>query len=123
MIPFFKYNRLLLILLLAVACMSGCQKLQIKTTTTDDVNIVDYMRKYPDKFSEFLKVLDRTNISPFLNAYGPYTVFAPTNDAIKIYLKQLGKTSTDELDTAFLKSFSTLQIIQDTLSTGCFTGG
>src|SRR3954454_710588 len=98
MTRFFKYKRLLLILLLAVAFISGCQKMQIKTTTTEDVNIVDYMRKYPDKFSEFLKILDRTNISPFLNAYGAYTVFAPTNDAIKIYLQQLGKTSTDELD-------------------------
>ncbi len=102
---------------------TGCQKQHIKLTTTDDVNIVDYMRRYPDKFSEFLKVLDRTNISPFLNAYGTYTCFAPTNDAFKLYLQQIGKSSTDALDTAQLLSLCRLHLIQDTLSTGSFTDG
>jgi uncharacterized surface protein with fasciclin (FAS1) repeats len=72
--------------LLILTVLSGCKKQYLTLTTTEDVNIVDYMRKYPDQFSEYVKILDRTNISPFLNAYGTYTAFAPTNDAIKAYL-------------------------------------
>src|SRR5215213_7844456 len=89
---------------LVLLSLDSCKKPDLKLTTTEDANIVDYMRKHPDKFSEFVKVLDRTNISPFLNAYGTYTVFAPTNDAIKLYLQQIGKSSTDDLDTATLKN-------------------
>lgn len=106
-----------------LAALHGCRKPDIKQTTTTDVNIVDYMRREPDKFSEFLKILDRTNISPFLNAYGTYTCFAPTNDAIKIYLQQAGKTSTDQLDTAALVALCRLHLIQDTIPTRSFSDG
>ena len=120
---FFKYTSVILICLLAIVFYPGCKKHDIKQTTTEDVNIVDYMRRYPDKFSEFVKILDRTNVSPFLNAYGAYTVFAPTNDAIRLYLQQVGKTSTDDIDTASLLAITRLHIIQDTISTGSFTDG
>lgn len=102
---------------------TGCKKQSITLTTTEDVNIVDYLRKYPDQFSEYVKILDRTNISPFLNAYGAYTAFAPTNDAIKSYLTEIGKKSTDDLDTATLKDICRLHIIQDTISTPAFVDG
>ena len=120
---FFKYIGIITICWLAIGFYAGCKKHDIKQTTTEDVNIVDYMRRYPDKFSEFLKILDRTNVSPFLNAYGAYTVFAPTNDAFKAYLLGIGKTSTDQLDTASLLALTRLHIIQDTISTGSFTDG
>lgn len=120
---FIKYFSVTILCLLTIVFYPGCKKTDIKQSTTSDVNIVDYMRRYPDKFSEFLKILDRTNISPFLNAYGTYTVFAPTNDAFKAYLLQIGKTSTDQLDTATLLALTRLHIIQDTISTGSFTDG
>ena len=109
--------------LLILTVLSGCKKQYLTLTTTEDVNIVDYMRKYPDQFSEYVKILDRTNISPFLNAYGTYTAFAPTNDAIKAYLVEIGKTSTDDIDTATLKNICKLHIIQDTISTPSFIDG
>lgn len=108
---------------IAVMVISGCKKQHITMTTTEDVNIVDYMRRYPEQFSEYVKILDRTNISPFLNAYGAYTAFAPTNDAIKSYLLEIGKNSTDELDTTTLKNLCKLHIIQDTISTPAFVDG
>ena len=118
-----KYSVIVCICFLAIVITDGCKKQDIKLTTTDDVNIVDYLRRYPEKFSEYVKVLDKTNISPFLNAYGTYTVFAPTNNAIKIYLAQVGKSSVDEIDTADLKNIARLHTIIDTLSTQTFTDG
>jgi uncharacterized surface protein with fasciclin (FAS1) repeats len=118
-----KYTLSLSALCLAILLIAGCRKQDIRETTTDDVNIVDYMRRYPEQFSEYIKILDRTNISPFLNAYGTYTVFAPTNDAIKLYLQEVGKGSSDEIDTADLKNLARLHIINDTLATQTFTDG
>ena len=103
--------------------VSSCKKEQYTMLTTSDVNIVDYLRKYPDQFSELVKVLDRTNISPFLNAYGTYTCFAPTNSAFKAYLTQIGKTSTDDIDTATLKNILKLHLINDTIRSTSFTDG
>lgn len=108
---------------IVTATLSGCKKQALDYSTTSDVNIVDYLRKYPEQFSEYVKILDRTNISPFLNAYGAYTCFAPTNDAFKLYLKQIGKTSTDDLDTVALSNIIKLHLIIDTISTGSFTDG
>jgi len=102
---------------------TSCRKTQYTFLTTTDVNMVDYMRRYPDQFSELVKILDRTNISPFLNAYGTYTCFAPNNDAIKLYLKQIGKSSTDDLDTATLKALCRIHLVHDTISTQLFTDG
>lgn len=121
-------KRLLPIMLLPLCCLlvlfnTGCKKLQYTTTTTTDVNIVDYLRRDTAHFSQLVKILERTNIAPFLNAYGTYTCFAPTNDAIRIYLQQIGKTSTDDLDTAALKAICRLHLIQDTISTQMFTDG
>jgi uncharacterized surface protein with fasciclin (FAS1) repeats len=121
---YFKFAGFLLISLLVVLCINmGCKKQAMQYSTTSDVNIVDYLREYPSQFSEFVKILDRTNISSYLNAYGAYTCFAPTNDAIKLYLTQIGKSSTADLDTAALKKIIRLHLIQDTLSTPSFNDG
>jgi uncharacterized surface protein with fasciclin (FAS1) repeats len=109
--------------IVGVATLTGCKKQALDYTTTSDVNIVDYLRRYPELYSEYVKVLDRTNISPFLNAYGAYTCFAPTNSAFKLYLESIGKKSTDELDTAALSNLCRLHLIVDTISTGSFTDG
>jgi uncharacterized surface protein with fasciclin (FAS1) repeats len=120
---FFKLTVFVPVFLMLLVLSTGCKKNDIRQNTTEDTNIVDYLRKYPNQFSEFVKILDRTNVSPFLNAYGAYTVFAPTNDAIKLYLQQIGKASTDDLDTAALRNVVRMHIIQDTISTSSFTDG
>lgn len=108
---------------LLVMGLFACKKQQFDLLTTTDVNIVDYLRKSPDQYSELVKALDKTNISPFLNAYGTYTLFAPTNDAFKIYLKEIGKTSVDEVDVTVLRDLLRLHIISDTVRSTSFTDG
>lgn len=114
---------LFMICSLPVLLNTACKKIQYTTTTTTDVNIVGYLRNDPARFSEFVKILERTNIAPFLNAYGSYTCFAPTNDAIALYVQKKGKKSADDLDTATLKAMCRLHLIQDTISTLAFTDG
>ena len=103
--------------------LSQCKKQQIKISTTDDVNIVSYLRKDPDKFSEFVKILERAEVAGYLDAYGLYTCFAPTNDAIKTYLNELGKVTVEDVEVPVLKDMVRLHLIEDTISTRAFTDG
>ena len=54
-----------------------------------------------EQYSMFVQILDRAQLLGLLGTYGSYTVFAPTNDAVNVYLAQNGMSSvadmTDEL--------------------------
>ncbi|MEI6949732.1 fasciclin domain-containing protein [Paraflavisolibacter sp. H34] len=111
---------------LAASCLTvfwACKKTEIQEFTTTDTNIVGYLRAHPDQFSDFQRVLDRTGISPYLNAYGAYTLFAPTNEAVQSYLAEKGIKSMEELDSAQLINLVKLHLIRDTLPTTRFTDG
>ena len=55
--------------------------------------IADHLKKYPDKYGEFCKILNQAKIGKkagsmltTLSTYGSYTCFAPTNEAITKYI-------------------------------------
>src|SRR4030042_2448298 len=52
-----------------------------------------YFKANPEKFSEFTKMLDTTGVMGLLNAYGSYTCFAPTNEALFKYYAEKGRSS------------------------------
>ncbi|MFL5745760.1 MAG: fasciclin domain-containing protein, partial [Niastella sp.] len=118
-----KPAALLLLIILMVAGLSQCKKINIASLTTEDTNLVGYLEKYPDTYSEFIKVLDRSGTYAYMNAYGAYTMFAPTNDAIKSYLQEIGKTSLDDLSTDDLKTLVRYHVLTDTIATNAFTDG
>ena len=120
-----QLNTIILIFagLIAGLVYSGCKKADLITSTTTDVNIYGYLKKNPELFSEFVKILDRTGYDGFLDAYGAYTLFAPTNDAVKAYLQAAGKSSVDDMDTAQLKNLVRLHVIEDTITTNAFKDG
>lgn len=113
------YSLLLAWLLLVL----GCKKENIRSTTTDDVNIVGYLANNPNEFSEITSIIKRAEASGYLNAYGTYTLFAPTNNAVKTYLSKYGKSAVEDLDVAAVKDLLRFHLIKDTLSTSVFTDG
>src|SRR5205085_11030976 len=91
-----KYSFIIMVAgVFALSYVFSCKKLDIVKQTTSDVNIYDYLLKKPDEFSEFAKMIEKAGFADFLNAYGAYTLFAPTNDAVKAYLQEVGKPSID----------------------------
>jgi len=109
----------LVLLLFAVSC----KKESLVYNTSTNTNITSYLDKYPEKFSEFRKILTRTENADFLQAYGKYTLFLPNNDAVKSYVKQVGKNSVDDIDVTALKDLVKFHIIDDTVSTKDFGDG
>lgn len=113
----------LLMMMAALFALESCKKTEIVESTTSDVNIVGYLDKRTDSFSLFRQILDRTETSAFLNAYGAYTCFAPTNSAVTKYLAKIGATSVAAADLAVLKDMVRLHLLEDTVYTGSFTDG
>ncbi len=111
------------IIAFSAVVMGSCKKPDLKLSTTNDVNIVSYLSKYPDSFSLFKQILDRTETSSFLNAYGAYTVFAPTNSGVKTWLSAIGAASVDAADINVLKEMVKFHILEDTVTTGSFKDG
>jgi uncharacterized surface protein with fasciclin (FAS1) repeats len=101
---------------------NSCKKVQIVTSTTTDVNIYSYLTNHADSFSQVVKLIDKAGYQSFLNAYGVYTFFVPTNSAVTGYLQSIGKT-IDQLQTADAQSLLKLHLIQDTLNTNSFIDG
>ena len=119
-------NSLLLVFLAGVLALSylfSCKKIDIVQTTTTDVNIYDYLVKNGDKYSEFAKMVQKAGYSDFLNAYGAYTVFAPTNDGVKAFLQDAGKATIDAFTVPEIQNIVKLHLIQDTINTSSFTDG
>ena len=103
--------------------LAGCKKDEIKISTTDDVNIVGYLDKHLDSFSLFRQILERTETSAFLNAYGSYTCFAVTNSGVQTWLTAMGASSVEAADINKLKDMVKLHLLADTLTTASFTDG
>jgi uncharacterized surface protein with fasciclin (FAS1) repeats len=103
--------------------ISGCKKTEIALGTTSDVNIVGYLDKHLDSFSLFRQILERTETSAYLNAYGAYTCFAVTNSGVKTYLTSLGVSTVEAADLTTLKDMVKLHLLEDTITTAAFTDG
>lgn len=114
---------LLIPALVAASLLPACKKIEINPYTTTDVNIVGYLEKYPDSFSLFKQILDRTNTSAFLNTYGAYTVFAPTNTGVKAWLTKIGAASVQAADINKLQDMVKFHLLVDTITTSVFKDG
>jgi len=113
----------LMMIVICAIFLPACKKPDLVINTTEDVNIVGYLEKYPDSFSLFKQILDRTGNSSFLNAYGAYTCFAPSNSGVRIYLQKIGAATVDAADLNTLKDMVKLHLLEDTVYTGSFTDG
>ena len=100
----------------------GCTDITIVETTTGDANLYSYLLKYPDKYGDFAKIVEKAGYDSFLDAYGAYTMFAPTNQAVQKYLTGLGK-QTASLSKEEAQNIVKLHVIRDTLTTSSFKDG
>ncbi|MBC8053906.1 MAG: fasciclin domain-containing protein [Sphingobacteriaceae bacterium] len=109
--------------ILMIIALNACKKPDYTLTTTEDVNITGYLAKYPEKFSLMSEIITKSGSEGFLGAYGSYTLFTPTNDAIKAWLQSINKSSLSELSSEELKKVINYHLVMDTLNTKNFTDG
>ena len=114
---------LLKYIFLGCIVLTTCREYDYLEKTAFDLLIGEYFENNPDEFSMFYDMLNKSNTLSFLKAYGTYTVFAPTNNAVATFLTSKNKTSLDDFTTEELRDYVRYHVIVDTLSTTEFTDG
>ncbi len=117
-----RLMRLTLVVLLTIV-FQNCSSDKIKESTDDTVNITGFLKENKEDYSLFLEVLEVTNYASFMNTYGTYTLFLPTNDAVKEYLKDVGAASVKDVPLKDLQDFAKLHILDTKVNTTSFTDG
>lgn len=112
----------LTLLFFIVLVFQNCSEQKLKESTDETLNITDYLRDNPD-YSMFVEILDLTNYASFMNTYGTYTLFLPTNEAVKEYLKDIGATSLKDVPLADLQNIAKLHILDQKVNSTSFTDG
>jgi len=108
--------------LLIIFYAGSCKKISYVQSTTSDLNIYGYIKANPDKYSSITAIVDKSGYAGFLNAYGSYTMFVPTDSAVSIYLTEVNKTLT-ALTEKEAQDIVKFHLLQDTLATNTFKDG
>ena len=89
----------------------------------------DYLKRQ-DKFSDYVQILQRATgergdlrLVDLLGTYGSYTIFAPTNDAVKKYLNGRGMTSINQLSKEDCDTIALNSIIERAYFTTDYSSG
>lgn len=79
----------------ALLLFSGCHKaMEDSIYKVYDDKMMDEVLE-EEEFTEFLAIIDKAELRGTVHAYGYYTLFAPTNEAVSSYLRNLGKDISD----------------------------
>ena len=108
---------------LTLLFINSCKQEQYTQSTTDDVNITGYLDKNPDQFSLMSQIIKRSGTAGYLGAYGRFTLFTPTNDAINAWLKSNNKTGVEQLTVAEAVDMVKYHLLPDTVATSRFSDG
>lgn len=125
----FCNNRCILTLLIGfvfiftlVSCDSD--KVEGSYYTFQEDLVGSYLTSHPETYSEFTKMLDTTKVLGLLNAYGNYTCFAPTNEALYEFYASQGRSSLYDYPYDTLVKIVYDHIIRDAeLTTSDFISG
>jgi uncharacterized surface protein with fasciclin (FAS1) repeats len=118
-----KWLAQLMVIIGFTAILAGCKREQFQTETTSDVNILGYLQKDPNNFSLFISILEKSGSAGTLNGYGAYTLFAPNNDAVSLYLKEIKKASVADISETDAKNIVKIHLIRDTITSDKFNDG
>ncbi len=108
--------------LLIIFCANSCKKIKYVEATSTDLNIYGYIKANPDKYSAITQIVEKSGYSGFLNAYGSYTMFVPTDSAVKLYLTDVNKTLSS-LTQQEAQDIVKFHLLEDTLPTNTFKDG
>lgn len=103
---------------------SNCKKVNMRETTSEDPNILEYLQTDSlQRFTKLINIIRNTGYDAALNVYGTYTLFAPTNEAVDAYLQQIGAASLDKLSVDEQKNLLKFHLLEDDVNTSEFNDG
>lgn len=113
----------LTLLVVFTGLVLSCTEEKYKESTDETLNITEFLRANEAEYSLFLEILDVTDYASFMNTYGTYTLFLPTNDAVNQYLSELGASNVADVPMEDLQELAKLHIIDEVFTTVQFNDG
>jgi uncharacterized surface protein with fasciclin (FAS1) repeats len=107
----FKYNIVLFFMIVILGACNYDLGDNIYTKKLDMIG--EYLNNNPKHFSEFYKVLEKTDMLGALNSYGNYTCFAPNNEAVSKFFADSEYGSLEKFPLDSLKKIVLYQLIED----------
>jgi len=105
-------------IIIILLTMFGCvQQPVLFNKNSAQLVITDYIAAHADQYSEFGKLVDGAKMGPLLSIRGPYTLFLPTNDAMKQYYTD-NNTSFEQLQLQDMKNLVYNHLILNEIQTG-----
>lgn len=100
---------LTLMLVSLTSCLEHLDDEYLYTFTGETV--ADYLKNRSETFSDFITVLEKTNMISLLATRGAYTCFAPTNAAFEAFLREQGHHYVDSLKQEELEEIAFSHIL------------
>ena len=75
------------------------------------------------QFSKYAAIVERAGMMKLLSAYGTYTCFAPTNDAVDAFLRERGLHDISQLSDADCDTIARTHLVKNVLSTSVMGDG
>lgn len=117
---FKKFRKIALIALVSIIAVS-CSEDDGNTTPAD--NTIVAIASGNENFSILVQALQKANLVNTLNGAGPYTVFAPTNEAFLRFLEDNNFASLDDVPTPLLTQVLLNHVVSGNVQSSQLTNG
>jgi uncharacterized surface protein with fasciclin (FAS1) repeats len=114
-------NYIILMVLLGV--VAGCEREDTSYQEKTRLYQLMDMLRADTSLSMTVEALDSAQLSGTLNTYGPFTLFAPDNNAFRNYLKNVGKTSIADFTSEEITTLMIYHILGARLRSADFIPG
>lgn len=113
----FKFG--LVLFLISIIILPSCkEEPQLWKVDSEQLVIGDYIAGNPDDFSEFNKLIELAGMKALLKIRGPYTVFLPTNEAMRDYYAMKGVNGLEEFSPEYQEEVCRNHFVANLISTG-----
>lgn len=109
--------RIVLLLITGIILCFCKEEPHIWEKNSEELLAGDYIAGNPEQFSEFEKLMVVTGMESTLNVRGPYTVFAPNNEAMFAFYKLKNVSSLEDFSDSFMKELIGTHIVGFEIST------
>jgi uncharacterized surface protein with fasciclin (FAS1) repeats len=106
------FLNLLITAIIGYSVVTSCANEPDLIRTTSQETVGSFLEKNPQRFSEFIRLLDTTKVMGLVKAYGTYTMFAPTDSAMRSFYKEKGRSSMQDFSLDTLKKIAYDHIIK-----------
>lgn len=119
----FTLGTLVMAILLVMVGTQGCKKDAFSYQEQVRQQLAYDMLKQDTSLKLAVEALEKAGIAPTLNTYGPFTFFAPDNNACRKYFISKGKTGLADFTAEELRTLMIYHIMQARLKSSDFIQG